>query len=289
MWVSSYEHVIEPNETYSSIIERYGVRSDPVSIELYRKLNGDIFDVRKLPPGSRFFAIKPDTEDRMAISMYSQLKSQTEQREQSLRSHHRAIQVWSGEHPETSAVMQARELYDGIVNDVQQFRLTGYASDRTELEMTNQALQEIESIIDDVLAENRPPEESELTFFQRVKRHFSFLVASAQDTDSSKIETRIRTKVRDSMRERFGLSVCFKDAMHLFLHDRQFPDQEPQWSCDEEFHTLSSPAKSQFRRNLQYVIWAIDSVQRVSDYKIIAIEPNQFDGTLERDLAVRSS
>lgn len=286
---SIVEHVIEPNETYSSIIERYGIRSDPVSIKFHRKLNEDRFIVRGLQPGTVFVAIKPNQEDQMAISMYPQIKSQTEQTEQSLRSRQPAIRAWSEGHPGNSTVMHARELYEGIVNDVQQFRVTGYALDRSELELTNQALREIESIMDSVLAGNRRLEEKELTFFEQVGSWLNLQVASAGDTDSSTIETRIRTKVRDSMKERSGLSVCFKNAMHLYLHKRQFPKRKPQWSCDEDFHTLSSPAKSRFRRSLQYVIWAVDSDQRVSEHKVIEIEPNQSDGTFEGDLAVKAS
>ena len=37
--ISLKSHAIAPNDTYSSIIEQYGIRSDPNSIELYRRRN----------------------------------------------------------------------------------------------------------------------------------------------------------------------------------------------------------------------------------------------------------
>lgn len=282
-------HVISPNDTYTSVIETFGIRADPNSIDLTRKLNEDRFPVKALPPNQNLYVISPVDNQQFVVTVHPILKAEINARAQELRSQRDAVDAWAAQHSTDRVAARARDLYHRLIENIQLLRVAGYALDRSALTSIDDALQEVE-IVRTRLTTDRGVSSTEAQgFFSDVAEAFSSFVDAATNTDGSRIATEIITIDRKTSDEIDELNVCFKYALSLQTFRKRHPDREPNWSCDETFSTLSSPARGQFKQHLKYVIWAVDSTERVSKYEIISIKPNPGEDTFQHELAIDAS
>ena len=287
--ISLEDHEILPHDTYSTIIEKYGIRADPVSIDLYRQINKDRYPVRELPLKKKLSVVVGGAGMPLVIFVNSDMKTTIASQESALRGQRQAIRTWVQEHSYGVAAKQVEHSYEKILAKTQQLKITGYALDRPFLASTQEALNLVNLIVNKIVKSSRLPTEEELTFLQSVAQIFGLQNKAARDTDGNKIEANIATINPKNGEEQDDLSVCFRPALKLLLFRYWNPNEEPRWSCDEAFDTLSSPAKRPFKRHLKYVIWAVDGTARVSIHRIVTIEPNMPNGTFRHELELNAS
>ena len=283
--ISVSQHVIEPDETYSSIIEDNGLRADPISIKVTRELNEDRFSVTALPPGESLFVISASQFTPLAVALDSDLKQNIELRELELHGQSAQLDTWGKEQGSTPDVARTQKIYNDIVTNIQQFRTTGYAVDRPNLQSIDESLNVAKTLFQDIINENRPPSERELNYLSKIHDVIKSINTSASDTDADKINTHILTIIPETKLQRHGLNVCFRDAMAWYKFKWSNPDQEPEWQCTKKFNTLSSPAKKLFAPHLIYVVWATFGTTRVSQFNVIKIERNN-NNNFRHELAV---
>lgn len=287
--ISVEDHEILLHDTYSSIIEKYGVRPDPNSIELYRQINKDRYPVRELPLNNKMSVIAVETEMPLLISTNPDMKAKIESQELALRGRREAIRSWLRGHSHRDTAKQAEDSYKKILTETQRLKMTGYALERSLLSSTQEALHVVNDIVDDMVESSRLPTTEELAFLRGVAQTFNVQGLAATDTDGNRIEAHVATLNPKNGEEQHHLSVCFEPALKLLIFRHQYPHDEPRWRCDESFDTLSSPAKRPFKRHLKYAIWAVDGRTRVSVYRIVTIEPNMPNGTFRHELELNAS
>ena len=288
--ISLGEHVIAPNDTYSSIIEQYGLRADPNSILLYRHLNKYHYPVRVLIPGETLPIVIGNQPLKVALD--TDLKQQIESREKRLRDQRDELGPWVQGQNANRDAMRWQNLHHEIISAVQQLRTTGYALDRANLEALTEALGIVENITREAINSNRQPTKEELSYKSKIFERLRSLFSAAKNTNGTKVNVYVKTITRGTEKEKGGLNVCFKPAIAWDNFRVSNPEAMPNWRCDTVFDRPSSPAWKLFSPDLEYIIWAVSgSIQtasvatRVSDYREVKIEPgcqirtepNQFD------------
>lgn len=286
--ISVSEYIISPKDTYSSIIEKNGIRSDPNSIEVFKKLNKNRYPVRKLPPGKTMVIIRNQGDEHLEIMLDRKLKQKLELKEKILRDQRKQLNSWVGRQNNEQKAIQIKKLQETLISRVQQLKTTGYALDRTALKVTDEALGMVKQITEELIQKNKPPSNRLLRFLEKIASAISSFSLSAQNTDAPYINTQIETISHKTQKPIDKLNVCFKYAIALWLFQAEESNRgkKPNWPCNETFDSLSSPASKLFKSELKYVVWAKNNLTRVSEYRVITIIANQRDGSFKFELGV---
>ena len=278
-------HVIKPDDTYTSIIEEHGVRPDPVSIDLYNSINDNRYPARALPPGEVLSVVVNRAVRPLVIGIDGDFKAHIYERQTSLRNRLVDFDEW----PETQGagrdIANARTLLEGIVHNMQSFELSGYAVDRTTLGSTSEALSVVEAIAERATSGHMQPTAKELSFLRTFRDVMADVTVAARAVDRPKVPTKIATIGRTGQPKN-DLTVCYENAIARDVFEFQNNGADPDWECDNAFHTLSSPARHVFKSNLVYTVWVTLGTERVSEYRDVRIEPNRTDGSFWQQLSV---
>lgn len=283
--ISVGDHVIEEEDNYASIIEDGGLRADPNSIDFHRSLNADAYPVRALPPGEVLKVVVSEDPNRLAIVRHPALKGRVVGAQSGLREirdelRRRAIP------PEAVEFQEARDVIGEIVRTVQELEMAGYAVEAPVLEATGEALEYVGEVGRTAADEGRTPTPEELQFMRATLEGVRRANSSARNTDAGRIGVRVKTLVR-AKEEEDGFTVCHRPAMKLYLFRAQEGEEaDPEWRCDHAFDTVSSPARKRFKAHQRLVVWATRDEARVSEFRVVDVQPNHEDGTYRFDLRV---
>lgn len=285
-WFATKGVTVNDGDTLGSLLQKNGIRPDPVGIKFVYELNPDLTDARHLQinreiqlPHVVTLAGRPQIS-AVAIKMDGAVKQQISNAANRIMQRSRDVNFVAGHLGSDTSVKAATASYKGIIKSLKRLRITGYALNRQTLVSIRENIPRLDQTLEDWTYNFQGPSEVQLNFLRLWEKLIDQTVKAAENVDQNKVPTEVATlRQTDGTGVRW-LSICYRDAF-------DFQDRgELELPCERRFGTPTTPAKDRLPWGLTYVIWAEQGGKRVSQHVMITVKPNRADDVFQQTLFI---
>lgn len=291
-WFATKGVAVNDGDTLGSLLQKNGIRPDPVGIKFVYELNPDLTGAKhlqinqevQLPYVSTLAGGPPISQ--VVVKMDSAVKRQITDGTGRLAQHSGNVKFLARFLANDPSVVKAKALYEGIIKSLNRLSITGYALNRETLVSIRDGVPQLDQIVKDWTNNFQSPSGVQLKLLGLAEKFFGQTVKAAENVDQNKVPTEVATLRPTDGTGVHLLTICYRDGLDLLTFQINQDRGELDLPCERRFGTPTTPAKDRLPWGLTYVIWADQGGKRVSQHVSITVEPNRADGVFQQTLFI---